>query len=52
MHHHIEHMQVTLYQLLMDERYGEHIDTGILWHLSQAMPELVTRSVGAWKDQV
>lgn len=36
--------QVTLYQLLMEERYGEPIEAGLLWYLNQASPELVTRS--------
>ena len=37
-------MQVTLYQLLMEERYGRHIERGLLWYLREASPEVVTRS--------
>ncbi len=37
-------VQVTLYQLLMEERYGEPIEAGLLWYLNQASPELVMRS--------
>lgn len=33
-----------LYQLLMEDRYREPIEAGLLWYLSQASPELVTRS--------
>ncbi len=35
---------MTLYQLLMEERYGEAIEAGLLWYLNQASPEIVTRS--------
>ena len=35
---------MTLYQLLMEERYGEPIEAGLLWYLNQASPEIVTRS--------
>ena len=38
--------QVMLYQLLMEERYGTSINTGVLWNLHEARPELVSRSVG------
>jgi hypothetical protein len=36
--------QVTLYQLLMEERYGQPIEQGLLWYLDQATPEIVHRS--------
>ena len=37
-------MQVTLYQLLMEERYGQTIERGLLWYLSKALPEVVGQS--------
>ena len=37
-------MQVTLYQLLMEERYGQAIERGLLWYLNEASPEVVSRS--------
>lgn len=37
-------MQVTLYQLLMEERYGQAIERGLLWYLSETSPEVVSRS--------
>ncbi len=37
-------VQVTLYQLLMEERYGQHIERGLLWYLREASPEVITRS--------
>ena len=36
--------QVTLYQLLMEERYGQHIERGLLWYLREASPEVITSS--------
>ncbi len=33
-----------LYQLLMEDRYSEPIEAGLLWYLSQGSPELITRS--------
>ena len=36
--------QVTLYQLLMEERYGEAVERGLLWYLDQAGPDVVRRS--------
>ena len=36
--------QVTLYQLLMEERYGQVIERGLLWYLKEASPEVVGRS--------
>ncbi|CAL8464813.1 g4348 [Coccomyxa elongata] len=42
--HQSHRAQVTLYQLLMEERYGEAIEAGLLWYLNQASPEIVTRS--------
>ena len=41
---HVLNMQVTLYQLLMEERYGQVIERGLLWYLSEALPEVVVRS--------
>lgn len=35
--------QVTLYLLLMEERYGAAMPRGLLWYLSQARPEVVRR---------
>ena len=35
---------MTLYQLLMEERYGQAIERGLLWYLSEALPEVVGRS--------
>lgn len=40
----IHNTQVTLYQLLMEERYGHHIERGLLWYLREASPEVVARS--------
>ena len=40
----IHDTQVTLYQLLMEERYGQHIERGLLWYLREASPEVVARS--------
>ena len=37
-------VQVTLYQLLMEERYGQHIERGLLWYLREASPEVIARS--------
>ncbi|BDA50404.1 DNA replication ATP-dependent helicase/nuclease DNA2 [Coccomyxa sp. Obi] len=42
--HQSHRAQVTLYQLLMEERYGEPIEAGLLWYLNQSSPEIVTRS--------
>lgn len=36
--------QVTLYQLLMEERYGEVIERGLLWYLGQDDPEIIHKS--------
>ncbi|KAK9824153.1 hypothetical protein WJX72_008129 [[Myrmecia] bisecta] len=38
--------QVSLYLLLMEERYGATMERGLLWYLGQAAPEVV-RSVPA-----
>ena len=36
--------QVTLYQLLMEERYGATVERGLLWYVAQASPEVVRMS--------
>lgn len=36
--------QVTLYQLLLEERYGETVERGLLWYLNELGPEVVRRS--------
>ena len=36
--------QVSLYQLLMEERYGEAVERGLLWYVNQATPEVVRTS--------
>ena len=35
--------QVTLYLLLMEQRYGAAMPRGLLWYLSQPQPEVVRR---------
>ena len=35
---------MTLYQLLMEERYGQAIERGLLWYLNEASPEVVSQS--------
>jgi hypothetical protein len=37
-------LQVSLYLLLMEERYGETLDEGLLWYLPQQQPELVRKA--------
>ena len=39
-------LQVTLYQLLMEERYSCEVEQGLLWNLQEARPELISRCVG------
>ncbi len=34
-------VQVSLYLLLMGERYGVTLERGLLWYLGQAAPEIV-----------
>ena len=36
--------QVTLYQLLLEERYGVAVERGLLWYLNEAGPDVVKRS--------
>ena len=35
---------MTLYQLLLEERYGETVERGLLWYLNELGPEVVRRS--------
>ncbi|KAK9846251.1 hypothetical protein WJX81_000082 [Elliptochloris bilobata] len=41
--HQSHRAQVTLYLLLLEERYGAPMSRGLLWYLSQPRPEVVRR---------
>ena len=34
-------MQVLLYQLLLEERYGVQVQQGLLWNLKEPLPSQV-----------